>query len=150
MTLVEIKTQFERIFDGDPWYGLSLMAILRKVNPEGLNQKAASGHSLGQIWEHLLAWRSIVIKRMQGDMESQLVVDSEEDWKPEPVFSEADYSRLLAETAASQAEILRLLSIISEEQMDAQLPNRNFALREMVEGLIQHDLYHIGQIALLK
>ncbi|MGK2861040.1 MAG: hypothetical protein ACSLE0_03860 [Chitinophagaceae bacterium] len=61
-------SEFESIYNGEPFYGKPLMAIVSKVDPDTVFQKPApTAHSVYEITRHLFAWRDLLVKRLNGD-----------------------------------------------------------------------------------
>jgi uncharacterized damage-inducible protein DinB len=144
-----IVDQLERAFEGDAWHGQSMSEILSSVTAaEASAHPIAQAHSIWEIVLHSTAWQRAVRERLQGKPIASL--PDAEDWPmvendSEQAWSEA-ISRLRAEYEALQKEALRWKNRDLGEITEGQ----RFTVYQMLHGVIQHNLYHAGQIAILK
>jgi uncharacterized damage-inducible protein DinB len=145
-----IADQIRRAFAGDPWHGDSLKKLLAEVSTEQANRRPlASGHTIWELVLHIDVWARIACEAMSGIAMPKLY-GTEKDW-PAP----ADTSAKAWTEATSQ--LLRtgeLLAQAAEGFTDARLkdvvPGREYDFYYLLHGVVQHSLYHGGQIALLK
>lgn len=141
--------QLKHIYSGSPWYGDSLRHKLETVKPEEVFEVPAPGaHSLAQLVAHILVWRRLLVERIKGNSDFQIQVNSARDWPPTAMLETKGWRTLLAEMDANQAELIGLLESESDELLSRPLPDGKHALRLLLDGIIQHDVYHTGQIGL--
>ena len=138
MTIEDIIFHFDNTYRGNPWYGKSILEILSGLQKE-------SPQILG-ILLHMLAWRKYTIAKMDG-AEIRIENDSESDW-PSP--SNHSYKNLLKEFETTQEKILDLLKSKDIVWLSTTVPGTKFTFEKLVRGIVDHDIYHIGQIALLQ
>ena len=142
--------QFTALYDGQPWYGDSLCQILENVTPrKGFWQPAQDAHSIAQLISHLIYWRQSLIKRLAGDLHYKSSMQSDENWKSNEQLKKEGWKSLMNSLAESQAQLLSLLS----KQKDSLLKKKysdQATFQEVITGILQHDLYHTGQIAYIK
>ncbi|HWG59551.1 MAG TPA: DinB family protein [Candidatus Acidoferrales bacterium] len=143
-----ILDQMGRAFAGDAWHGPSLMRLL-----DGIAAEDASRHPLPQahsIWElvhHVSAWKGIVLHRLMGQAGE---VTAERDWPPVWDTSEIAWRRALESLAESQERLAEFAAGVTDEQLDEMPRGCEHTRYAMLHGVVQHDLYHAGQIAVLK
>jgi uncharacterized damage-inducible protein DinB len=143
-------SEFETIYNGEPWYGKSLMAVINEADPKDVFKKQKStGHSAYEITHHLYAWRDLLVKRLNGDTKASIEMNSKEDWTPLPKEqTAATWRELIKNLQLNQDELIRLLPKWSNGSLDKEFAGTQYTLRTFLNGQIQHDIYHIGQIAL--
>lgn len=142
-------TQLRNIYDGEPWYGESLMDKLEALTPEqAFTSLTPKMHSIAQIVAHMLVWRRVLAEHLKDNTDFRPEVDSAEDWNPSTKLKAKGWEKLLAELEANQAELCRLLETQSGKWLEKPFRDGH-TYRFLVEGVIQHDVYHIGQIGLL-
>ena len=73
-----------------------------------------------------------------------------EDWPATGAASEAAWQNTLAALDQETRKLQDKISKLPEEALRKGVPGLNYSVRFMLEGVIQHHLYHAGQIALLK
>jgi uncharacterized damage-inducible protein DinB len=140
-----ITDQLHRAYRGPAWHGPSLKAILTEVSPDRAAVRPASGaHSIREIVLHITAWLRIARERLTAQ-DARLVRD-EEDW-PEPDSPWAEtLAALEREERALEEAILRFPDERLQERAPAAEPQTYYVL---LHGVVQHTLYHAGQIILL-
>lgn len=143
-------TEFETIYDGEPWYGKPLMAVLKEADAKAVFKKQhKNGHSAYEVLHHVLAWRELLVKRLNGDTQSTIKTDSETDWSSLPEKQTAnEWNALVRKIQQNQKELINGLSKWKDDALDKNFAGSAYPLRTFLHGQIQHDIYHIGQIAL--
>ena len=147
--------ELRREYDGEPWHGSSTQSILLGITAaQAAARPLPSAHTIWEIVLHLTAWTHEVGRRLQG-RKPQL--PDEGDWPAVASTSEAAWGAAQAALSAAHAELLSTLQEFSETRLqDAVDGAREVAAGPGVSyyvtlhGLVQHDAYHSGQIALLK
>ncbi|MEZ4940997.1 MAG: DinB family protein [Saprospiraceae bacterium] len=138
---------FRENYGGNPWYGDSLRKKLDDIQAEEALKAPAPGlHSIAQQVAHLLAWRRLLVERLKGNDNFQIQVNSARDWPPQELLEQKGWEKLLKELEANQNELLKLLEAESDALLERPLPDGKHAFRLLLDGIVQHDVYHIGQI----
>ena len=147
-----ISDQFRRAFDGEAWHGPSVLKIL-----EGVTAQQAAAHPIPgahSIWEltlHIAAWERACRRRLEGDP-AQLT--DAEDWEPINDTSEAAWENTKQQLIENHRELLNAIAKVDELRLNEpiiknpQVPYSSVYVT--LHGGVQHDLYHAGQIAMLK
>jgi len=145
-------TAFENLYEGEPWFGRSLTAILKEVPPSKAYSKSSdTQHSIFEILQHMLAWRELFVARLHGDTSGSIQINSELDWPSLPSAKTAEnWNKLLTRLTENQHELVKALKKQSDKQLSEEFANSNASLETHLEGNLQHDIYHRGQIAVLK
>lgn len=151
-----ITDQLQRAFDGDAWSGPSLWATLQGVSPsQAATQVLPTVHSIWEIVLHLTAWIRTVQQRLQEDR--LIEVPDADDWPPIPPTTAVAWEQTLATLAQAHAELLTTVAQLSSTDLDRQLgatrdrpQGAGVSYYVMLHGLAQHNLYHAGQLALLR
>jgi len=147
-----ISDQFRRAFDGEAWHGPSVLKIL-----EGVTAQQAAAHPIPgahSIWEltlHIAAWERACKRRLAGDP-AQLT--EAEDWEPVDDTSEAAWKKTKEQLIDNHRELLNAIAGVAESRLNDPIiknPEVPYAsVYVTLHGGVQHDLYHAGQIAMLK
>jgi uncharacterized damage-inducible protein DinB len=144
-----ILDQMDRAFAGEAWHGPSLMQLLEGIAADdAAAHPIRDAHSIWELVNHIAAWNTIVQHRAAG--EAVVDVTTEKDWPPLFEVSEVEWTRALEDMKASRARLRGVVERLREEQLDQKAPGEEYSIYFMLHGLIQHDLYHAGQIAILK
>ena len=145
--LERLEDQLKRSFEGGAWHGPSVLETLEDVTPE-----AAVAHPLpgaNSIWElvlHLAATYRLVLRRLEGN---ETPLTPAEDWPPVPVAAESNWQDAIRSLKQLNQQLRSAVLAFSAAQLDQPLASSYTAYTQFI-GLTQHDLYHAGQIALLR
>jgi uncharacterized damage-inducible protein DinB len=145
--LDRIKRQLEKAWDKQPWYGTSIMGILKNVNPSIVHKKFGP-HSIVILLLHMTMWRHYVTSKLLGDDEFK--VTEELNFREPPATPES-WTKALKEFGDSQKELMRAIGKFDSTRLHELVPaaSHKYTWYTLLHGIIQHDVYHLGQIALL-
>lgn len=136
-------------YHGKAWHGPALREIL-----EGMTAGIAAArpiedaHSIWQIVRHIAAWETEAARVLEGKTYVTLAGDA--DWPPVVDTTEAAWVGALGELEHAQRALVDACAILPDEQLDQMVAGTEFSFYFLLHGVIQHNLYHAGQIALLK
>jgi uncharacterized damage-inducible protein DinB len=143
-----IEDQLKRSFEGEAWHGPSVLEILDGVTAE---QAAArplpAAHSIWEIVAHIAAWERACLRRLAGD---RAQLPPEEDWPAVSDTREEAWDLIRAEAREGNKELRLGISRLQDERLDQPIIEGMPSIYATLHGVIQHDLYHAGQIAILK
>jgi uncharacterized damage-inducible protein DinB len=143
-----ILDQMDRAFAGDAWHGPSLESLLDGISAEDASKHPVRGaHSIWELVNHIAAWNSIVRQRAEG---RAVDVSTEMDWPPVWEATEVTWQRSLEHLRDCRARFRAAVKDLHADKLDEIAPGKDHSLYVMLHGAIQHDLYHAGQIAVLK
>jgi uncharacterized damage-inducible protein DinB len=147
-----ITDQYQRAFDGEAWHGPSVLSLL-----EGVTATQASAHPIPgahSIWEltvHIAAWESAISRRLRGD---RAQLSDSEDWPIINDTREEAWQSTIQQLVANHQALLDEISKVDQAKLDRSIiedPQTPFSsIYVTLHGGVQHDLYHAGQIAILK
>ena len=144
----KILDQLHRAFEGDAWHGSSLMSILERVTAE---QAAAhpvpNAHSIWELVLHIAAWEAAGSRRLAGDPAR---LSDEEDWPSMSETSEAAWQQTKEKLKTDHREFSDAIARLDDSLLEGPVVESAFTLYGTLHGIIQHTLYHAGQIAILK
>jgi uncharacterized damage-inducible protein DinB len=143
-----IADQLKRAYEGQAWHGPSVKEILADVTAEQAARRPIAGaHSIWEIVLHIAAWEAAVRVRLEGEY---LDEPSEGDWPTVEVTSEAAWSETLAKLESNHMMLREALARLDAARLFEPLAEGKPSAYFTIHGVIQHDLYHAGQIAVLK
>ncbi len=143
-----ILDQMDRAFSGDAWHGPSLMSVLEGVSAEDASKHPIHGaHSIWELVHHVGAWNTISQHRLAGET---VEVTPERDWPPVWEVSDAAWKRAVQNLRESRARLRQSIRHFTEEHLEAKAAGPDHSRYVVLHGVIQHDLYHAGQIVMLK
>ena len=149
MTEVErILDQMNRAFEGEAWHGPAVMEILDGLKaPQAAARPLQSAHSIWEIMLHIAAWERAVGRRFKGD---RAQLSPAEDWPAVNDTDEASWTRAKELLRQAHEELLKAVSGMDDSKLDQPIIEGLSSVYVTLHGVIQHSLYHAGQIAILK
>jgi uncharacterized damage-inducible protein DinB len=141
--------QLQRAFEGNAWHGPSVRELLNGVSAAQAAGKAVpDGHSIWEIVLHMAVWQDVARRRLAG--ETIVSLPPELDWPAVDDASETAWRQAVTRLNQSQQKLQQSISQLTEDRLAEIVPGMDYSVYVMLHGVIQHDLYHAGQIALLK
>ena len=143
--LRNLVTLLERTFSKGAWHGPTVMETLEAVSVKQAFNRLEGTHSIIELVAHMTAWRRYVLKKLAGDhvfrMADELNFPSPQDW-----------STTVQELEETQHQLVAALRSFPAGQLYQQVPwtEQPFTYYSIFHGIIHHDLYHIGQINLIR
>jgi uncharacterized damage-inducible protein DinB len=141
----------------NPWHGPATADLLAGVSPSmAAARPVADGHSIWEIVLHMTGWQREVARRLGGAAPG---LPDEGDW-PVPPESSAESSgdawdQAQAGLRESLKQLAHAVSALSDQDLETRIGTSDRPLgtgvtkAETVIGMLQHNAYHSGQIALL-
>ena len=146
-----LADQIRRAFDGEAWHGDSLMEILKDVPAKNAATKPVpDAHSIWEILLHISAWDDVIIRRAHGDT---VKLSDAENFPAIADSSRAAWQAAVAKAKSKHDELVETVAAFPDSRLNEQVPGKSdkyHTFYYMFSGIVQHDLYHAGQIALLK
>lgn len=156
MTEIErLADQMQRAFYADAWCGPSLLEALAGVNAAQASARPlARAHSIREIVAHLSGWKRTVHQRLEGQ---PVRLPEEGDWPQVSDTGEDSWQETLAKLKARHDALLALVRGLDDARLEDVLITESsretgggVSCYVTLHGAAQHDLYHGGQISLLK
>ena len=143
-----IVDQLNRAFVGEAWHGPAVMEILAGITAEQATARPfAGGHSIWELALHIEAWTRTCCRRLQRDR-AQLT--DAEDWPAVAGADERGWKQARESLKQAHQELAAAILQLDEARLDQPIIEGMSSVYVTLHGVIQHSLYHAGQIALLK
>jgi uncharacterized damage-inducible protein DinB len=150
-----IQEQLQRAYDGDAWYGPPLRTLLADVTPAEAAARPLPGtHTIWEIALHLASWMDAIRRRLETGVAE---LPAEGDWPPVGPVDEAGWRRALEHLDRREQELRAGMAAVAEERLGDRLPRLHeppegpgLSFYGTLHGIVEHNVYHTGQIALLK
>ena len=148
--IARITYLLEQTYSGNPWHGSSISHTLENVAASQATARPIPHcHTIAELVRHVTAWRTFALEKLRGNAGYDMATP-EQDWPPVGAINATGWQQILAELSASQGQLLETLSLIKDEKLLETVPGREYNFYFLLHGVIQHDLYHLGQIVLLR
>jgi hypothetical protein len=148
--LTALLDQMDRAYVRRSWHGTNLRGSIRGLPIELVVWRPHPGrHNIHEIVVHAAYWKYAVRRRLTGERRGSFPLKGS-NWfareAPDPAVWKADVRLLDSCHRALRATVAGL----DERALGRSASGSTFENRTVIAGIIAHDLYHAGQIQLLK
>ena len=148
---VRIADQLRRSFHGQAWHGPAVLEPLADISAErAASRPLPNAHSIWELVLHISAWENVALRWLVGEIAELPHLAAEDDWPPVRETSASAWKQAADELAARHDRLVEFAARLSKRQLSEKVAGREYSLYFLLHGLAQHNLYHAGQIALLK
>ena len=151
VAIASLLAQLDEAYDRRSWHGPNLRGSLRGMRAAQAAWRPARGrHNAWELAVHAAYWKYAAWRRLTGEKRGAFARPGS-NWfpTPQPASQAAwrgDVALLQQYHRALRAAIARL----SDEDLERRPPGSRESIGRLVRGVAAHDLYHAGQIQLLK
>ena len=146
-----IAYQLASTINGEAWYGDSVREILNGVTAEqALEHPIPNAHSIWELVLHIAAWDDAVRRRTAGQTVN---LSDKENFPPILDKSESAWRTAMDHLKKTHDQLVEAVSRFADDRLQEQVPGKRepyYNYFYMFSGIVQHELYHAGQIVMLK
>lgn len=131
------------------WHGPALMDLVGDVTAdEAAAHPVAGAHSIWELVLHITAWTEIVRQRLVST--TPVEATAEQDWPPVRDQSAEGWRAVVERLKDAHRELAEDVGQMDDARLLARSPGQDYNNVVMLHGVVEHDAYHGGQIAILK
>ena len=151
--LESLIQQYRDVQNGVLWMGANYLRRFNELEgKDAFRRPLPDLHSIAEILSHLTLWRQETILKIQTGSGSK-TEECEENWLPNEKLIPLGWSTVRANYEESLETIIDLLadqddSFLDQEYFDTDFKG-HYPYRFVLQGMLHHDLYHLGQIGLI-
>lgn len=142
-----IARQLRDCWEGSPWYGRNAKALLADAATIDVFQQPHGQHSVLQLVWHMVTWKDFAISHLRNEDQQTLQAIESADWRPLDHNNKALWPEGLQQLYNRQEVLVALIQDQKDELLSRPVPGRSYDFRTLLQGVVQHDIYHLGQIA---
>jgi DinB superfamily len=140
-----VSDQLRRAFEGGTWIDASVFGTLERIDARRAMLRNPGTHSTWEIVAHVTVWLEIADRRIHGQV-------AEADVEAETFPPVTDFSPLAWDAATQRLRdayfaLITTVEALEESDFEKPTPGRDYNLRFLIDGVIQHCVYHLGQIS---
>jgi len=145
---VRIADQLRRAFHGNAWHGPAMLELLQDVDAVTAAAKPLSEvHGIWELVLHVAVWDGAALRRLSGEI---CQPTGEANFPPVLTATEDAWRDAVAEAKRTHDRLVRTVAALPESRLSDRVPGKRYDFYHMLHGIAQHELYHAGQIAILK
>ena len=145
---VRIADQLRRAFYGSAWHGPAVLELVKDIDPRTAAAKPLDDvHSIWELLLHIEAWDRAGLIRLSG---KKCQLKGKKNFPPVTTPTDAAWRETVAQVKRTHDELVETVAGLPEARLRDQVPAKRYDFYHMLHGIAQHELYHAGQIAILK
>jgi len=143
-----IADQLRRAFEGSAWHGPSLLELLEDVDAAmAAARPLPKVHSIWELVLHIAVWDNAASRRLSGE---KCQPTGLANFPPVSAPTESAWRKAVAETRRIHQALVKTVAALPDSRFGERVPGKRYDFSHMLYGVVQHELYHAGQIAILK
>ncbi len=147
---LRIADQLRRAFTGDPWHGDPLRKLLDGIaGQQASSRPVVSAHTIWELVLHIEIWTRAALESTQGVPMPKLY-GTEKDWPAVTDTNVAAWDVAVGSLFITAEQLARTIAGFGDDRLQETVPGRQYDFYYLFHGIVQHSLYHGGQIAQLK
>lgn len=150
----EIKILLDNLdqaYDHKAWHGTNLRGSLRGLSAEiAAWRPAPNRHNIWEIVVHTAYWKYAVYRRLTGERRGSFPLKGSNWFKRPQELSAAAWQAEVALLATMHKNLRAAIAKLHARALQQIPANSKYSNLAMIAGIAAHDLYHAGQIQLLK
>ncbi|MCI0464960.1 MAG: DinB family protein [Gemmataceae bacterium] len=138
-------------FDHKAWHGPNLRGSIRGLSAEQAAWRPAlDRHNIGEIVVHAAYWKYAVRRRLLGEKRGSFPLKGS-NWFPQRVeFTESAWRANIELLEETHRTLRAAVAKLTPKELATTPPKSKVSNAALVRGIACHDVYHAGQIQLLK
>lgn len=144
-----IAEQLKDAYEGNPWFGRSAKELLGEVAKENAFTKLNGQHSILELVWHMITWREFTLECLRKKEHPDAKKFEDLDWRELDHSNKGLWQQGLDKLNETQTELIAALQQQEDSILPQEVKNRNYDYRKLLIGIVQHDIYHLGQIAFI-
>jgi uncharacterized damage-inducible protein DinB len=136
---IQLPDLLESAFRGPAWHGPALLEALAGIDTELANGRRDAAHTIHELVLHVVSWKRTVVRRLAG-----------EAFEPEDFPAPQGWTETLENLEFAHRDLMTAARQLDETKLRQLAPGRDHTVAFMLQGAAFHDIYHAGQIGLLK
>jgi hypothetical protein len=142
----------DEAFDRRSWHGTNLRGSIRGSSAEVAARRPSDGrHNIWEIVVHAAYWKYVVRRRLTGETRGSFPLTGSNWWvRPIAGGDDAEWRKDVALLVAQHRALLAAVARVPPTQLSRRAKGSQFTVAALIRGAAAHDLYHAGQIQLLK
>ena len=143
----DILRQLHELQEGSRWFDQSLKDKMAGLTDEEAFTRPMPGlHSVAEHISHIIAWRRECLLRFNGQLNE--LMNSPEDWKDNETLKKTGWAKLKESLYESTDQLIQALQDQDDAYLEIPFRDTEYNNHYLIEGIIQHDLYHLGQMGI--
>lgn len=141
----------DEAYEKKSWHGPNLRGSIRRVSAaQAVWRPGPKRHSIAEIVVHAAYWKYAVRRRLRGEKRGSFALKGS-NWFAQPAtLTEQEWKQRIALLDAEHRALRETVAALPASRLETLSPGSQFVPARHIHGVAMHDVYHAGQIQLLK
>jgi len=149
--LAALRTGIEEGFERKAWHGPNLRGAIRGLDARvACRRPHPRRHSIWELVVHAAYWKYAVRRRLMGTQRGSFALAGSNWFSRPDTPSESAWRDDVALLVAEHGRLLEVVDTLDPRRLHESLAGRRVSPAALLRGIAFHDVYHAGQIQLLK
>jgi uncharacterized damage-inducible protein DinB len=146
-----LRHALDRAYDRASWHGPNLRGAIRGLSPKQASWRPGKGrHSIWELVVHCAYWKYAVRRKLTGEKRGSFQLKGSNWFRRERSDGAAQWKRDVALLDEMHRTMRAAVERFPERRWSARASGSRWTYRDLVAGAAAHDLYHAGQVRLVK
>lgn len=147
----QLLVEIDQAFNRKSWHGTNLGGSLRSVSlAQAAWRPARARHNIWELVVHAAYWKYAVRRRLTGEARASFPLEGSHFFARPVEGTEAEWRADVALLRREHRALRAAVAALTDAALDRVPPGGRTSVLFLVTGIVAHDLYHAGQIQLLK
>ena len=142
-----IRSLIKSCYDGPAWHGPSVLETIKLIDPSTIGRRINGSHNIVELVNHITSWKLFIIKKLEGDPDFDVVGPINFTRIDEPTIE--DWEAAKKRLQDIHDTLMEKLKYTEDSILVEGVPGRSYNYFFLLTGIVNHSLYHLGQIKLL-
>jgi uncharacterized damage-inducible protein DinB len=149
--LEQLLAIVDAAYNRHSWHGTNLRGSIRGLTPNvAAWRPAPNRHNIWEIVVHAAYWKYIGLRRLTGGKRGSFPLDGSNFFERKTGLTEAQWRADVKLLDAQHRALREAIAGLSPRDLKTTPPGSKVSNLALLSGVAAHDLYHAGQIQLLK
>jgi uncharacterized damage-inducible protein DinB len=144
----KIRSLIKSCYTGPAWHGPAVLEAIQDIDYTITGTRINDSHNIIELVHHMASWKVFISKKLEGD--GDFDVTGEFNWRKIEQPSEKDWLAAKKRLDDAHEHLMAQLKHTKDAILLEGVPGRSYNYFFLLTGIVNHDLYHLGQILLLK
>lgn len=145
LLIKNIIRQLKELQDGSLWFDQCFKDKINNLtDEEAFTKPLPQLHSVAEHLSHIIEWRKECLLRFKQERTD--LMNSPDDWKDSNTLKEIGWENLKNTFYESTIILINALEKQDDSFLETPFRDTDYNFHYVIEGLLQHDLYHLGQM----
>jgi heme-degrading monooxygenase HmoA/uncharacterized damage-inducible protein DinB len=142
--------QLRQLYEGGSWQQESFLEKLKDIDDASAFREPLPGLNTiaGLVW-HCTYWKTVLIERMKGNHGYREATMQQLNFLPPDELHKKGWQRIKDDFEKTHTTLVAMLMPLPDDFLLTEY-QPGFTYEHHLEGIVQHDIYHLGQIGLVK